>query len=907
MPEGRSRSMEETPRELFHFRTRGMTDPRGKARVLFACHPDDFDRYFEDIAGQVLKRQNCAVWYMDPREAADGVPAGDAGDESLDSFPAQLVVIPVTRKLLTEDNYAVSDVIPHAEKSRIPVLPVMEEEGLDDLFEEIFGDLQYLSPLDEDTAAVPYEAKLTNYLSEILVEDQTAAQVRESFDSYIFLSYRKKDRKYARSLMRIVHRDPRFQNTAIWYDEYLVPGENFNDEISAALKKSSVFMMAVTPNLLEKPNYVMSQEYPMALKEGKKILPVQMVKVPEDRLRQGYRGITKPVQPDTAAIGEILLEGRQSTPILPEKMSPKRKYYLGLAYLNGIDVEVHLGRAVRLITQAADAGCEEALRRITVMYREGQGVERREEAFIEWQGKLTALLERRFRRERTERTFDAYMLELFHLGIALKNADRLPEAKSCFQKAERAASGTGFRTAKTALANSWIELGDIIRDEGDPEGAQVYFRKARAAEQKVTAGSRKTDAADAYSNQANNDIKSGEAALEAGKVREAREAFERALQNAQRAVSISSGRNARTALALSLLGLGDVCKAGGQLKEAEENYRKALKIGQATEDETAAWELSHNVAIIYDKIGYVLQAERRFAEAEACFLQALEIRQKMAAGSDQVIFQEALTVSYTNLGNNAQLQKRMDAADAYFRKKLEIVQKLSGRSGSVRERHNLMISYMALGDDARMAGRLQEAFDHYQQALPICRDLAENTKAVGAARDLVSVLQRMALLEEKFGHIERARDLYGEAGQRLGSIAESFGFADDYVYAAQIFGCLADLELKTGDPEAERKARLESLRLLDQVLPKTDSGSALLMMGLSAHRLGQNLENAGRKEEAAACYRKALQGYRAADGRHGIEDLKPAMRQALMSLSQIEMSQGHASEAARLRREAEGL
>ena len=52
----------------------------------------------------------------------------------------------------------------------------------------------------------------------------------------------------------------KLQNCAIWYDEFLIPGENFNEAIEVALKKSGLFALAVTPNLVNEENYVMSTE-----------------------------------------------------------------------------------------------------------------------------------------------------------------------------------------------------------------------------------------------------------------------------------------------------------------------------------------------------------------------------------------------------------------------------------------------------------------------------------------------------------------------------------------------------------------------------------------------------------------------------------------------------------------------
>ena len=46
-------------------RTRGMNNPQGKPRVCFCCHPDDFDKYFDEISDEILSKQNCSVWYKD--------------------------------------------------------------------------------------------------------------------------------------------------------------------------------------------------------------------------------------------------------------------------------------------------------------------------------------------------------------------------------------------------------------------------------------------------------------------------------------------------------------------------------------------------------------------------------------------------------------------------------------------------------------------------------------------------------------------------------------------------------------------------------------------------------------------------------------------------------------------------
>ena len=45
------------------YKTRGMSDPKGKPKVYFSCHPADFEEAFPLISEDLLRHANCAVWY----------------------------------------------------------------------------------------------------------------------------------------------------------------------------------------------------------------------------------------------------------------------------------------------------------------------------------------------------------------------------------------------------------------------------------------------------------------------------------------------------------------------------------------------------------------------------------------------------------------------------------------------------------------------------------------------------------------------------------------------------------------------------------------------------------------------------------------------------------------------------
>ena len=69
---------------------------------------------------------------------------------------------------------------------------------------------------------------------------------------------------------------PQRDRIAVWYDTNLHPGENYSTTIATQVQSSDLFLMLVTPNVLEPNNYIARVEYPMAKNAKKSILPIVM-------------------------------------------------------------------------------------------------------------------------------------------------------------------------------------------------------------------------------------------------------------------------------------------------------------------------------------------------------------------------------------------------------------------------------------------------------------------------------------------------------------------------------------------------------------------------------------------------------------------------------------------------------
>lgn len=373
----------------FKYKTRGNSNPKGKPRVYFCCHPEDFKRYFESVSNEILAKQNCAVWYTNEAITRDE-------DFFLDLKQMQLFVMPVTTNLLCTENEALDIEFNFAIENHIPVLPLMQESGLEELFNKKCGDLQFLDKNNADITAISYDEKLQKYLESVLIGDELAEKIRAAFDAYVFLSYRKKDRKHAQELMRLIHKNEFYRDIAIWYDEFLTPGENFNNSIKEALQKSGLFVLTVTPNLVNETNYIMTTEYPMAKEEGKPILPAELVPTNREELSKKYAEIPNPTNAyNEAELSEALLESIKKMAIKENENSPEHNFFIGLAYLGGVDVEVDRERALELITGAAEAGLIEATDELYNMYLNGHGVKKDYEIATKWFHKKMDLLKER--------------------------------------------------------------------------------------------------------------------------------------------------------------------------------------------------------------------------------------------------------------------------------------------------------------------------------------------------------------------------------------------------------------------------------------------------------------------------------------------------------------------------------
>ena len=354
---------------------------RNLSRVYFSAHPADYAKYLDALAKELYRTHDCVFCF-------DSQPDAPYDENTLaDLQTMHLFVLPITTRLLTDtaQRRVLEQDLAIAKAHKIPVLPLMQEEGLEYLYNktEPLKNLQFLSPYDKSEAALPYANKLKARLDAILLDPQTAEEVRKAFPARIFLSYRKKDRKLAQNLRQIIHARNVLRDVAIWYDEFLTPGEDFNQNIRQALEGAHLFTLAVTDHLLEEGNYVIRHEYPAALELDKPVLPVEVAQTDRKKFAGTFltadqedmqNRINKLVQPMADLSSELQETVQQRLEValnhpLTENNDPHHLYQMGMAYLHGIDVEIDRERARELFLTAAKKDDVWAMTRLAEMFQ----------------------------------------------------------------------------------------------------------------------------------------------------------------------------------------------------------------------------------------------------------------------------------------------------------------------------------------------------------------------------------------------------------------------------------------------------------------------------------------------------------------------------------------------------------
>lgn len=682
------------------YRTKDRSSPYGKPKVFFTCHPEDWDTYFLPVCEDLFQFCNCAVYYNDPKG-----PGSRDEDHRIHLLRMNLLVIPVTAAFLTQSNPALEYDFRFALEHHIPILPLVQEPGLDKLFAKKCGNLQYLDKTLHSPTAIPYEEKLEQFLRSVLLNDETVSRIRAHFDGHAFLSYRKKDRRYIHELMKLIHSFPQFRDIGLWYDEYLTPGEDFNDEIEAHLNASRLFALIVTPNLVNEKNYVQEHEYPQAVERNKPVVPILYEPTDSDALRRDYPDIPDCLDPeDVAAVEDILNGVLSGIACRGNDSDPEHWYHIGLAYLTGTDVEVNHDLAVKLITAAADAGLEEAMEKLVYMYHFGQSVAPDETKALLWTQKLIALSKRKYQKSKDFDTAKLYLKRLASAALMF-NAD-------------------WGQNHALAFANDLLTLSKELCGDGNfPSGvlAAAYETSARVYDVQGL------------------DNKAADCLLAAFQIRCSlyKNAQDTSPRRLQKLIHICHQ-------------LADIYKGLQNLSGAERYYTLAIQYIDNLSKNTEVPPYRPKLAALHQDLGEVYVLREDFDRAEKEYLAALEIAKAIAAESrdDRILISH-----YHSLAELEDRRSPMGSGRKYLKEALKIAQKRDINRSTDQTQKDLASCHLKLGVSyysapaIRIRGVIRaKALPHLEKALAIYRALDQKHNRVGTKSSIQTALAALTEL-----------------------------------------------------------------------------------------------------------------------------------------------------------------
>lgn len=655
------------------------------AKVYFTCYPDDFDLYFEEISDRILEHQPCLIYYTkDMNEALS--------EEDKENVLSQmnLIVVPITQNLLSNPCRAIREDIDYAIQNNKPILPFMMQDGLETAYSSFacFCERQYITLHANDVTRINYSDKLKKYLEAILTDNETAQRVRNAFSAYVFLSYRHKDRSYANTLMRLIHKNPGCRNIAVWYDEFLTLGENFRQNIEAAMKKSVAFTLVVTPRILEepggKPNFIMSDEYKRARELEIPIFPIEMEKTDRKELLSKYKGIPPCIEPmDEKDFNTNFLNVLAQFGTHQDINEAEQDYLMGIAYLEGIDVEFDNARAVTLLTTSADNHHPEAIKKLISVYRYGQGADVNHHLALEWFRKHLTQCEKVYQKDQSDEKGIECIREFLDYAEYCREIGQVRQSIVACEKVMAIAesmcrnqpAGKINITAIEYQAIACIALGDVYElcDSGQ---AFEYHRKASELMKLIVelAGS-----GDWLFTLAVTHVKIGGWYEKHGKIVDAMHHYQKA-----RNFTVTIVNGGRTRKALRLLEVcdnryGTAFQSIGTeegLRTAFKYFMEALEIAQDLLHEYRDEEAYRDYSISLEKIGRFAMCTGNLEHALTAFEEKRTIDEKLLKKTHSYQNQRNVSITYEQLGVIHSSKGDYDTAEQWFSKCLQLRNKM---------------------------------------------------------------------------------------------------------------------------------------------------------------------------------------------------------------------------------------
>lgn len=397
--------------------------------------------------------------------------------------------------------------------------------------------------------------------------------------------------------------------------------------------------------------------------------------------------------------------------------SAQHRFFIGLAYLCGIDVEINHARAVELITSAAEENCTDATEKLVDMYLTGEGVSQNTDAAIQWQNRLVDQYRQNFLREGSPDAHKGFGTKAFRAMLRLADLQR-----DCGQTEQ------AMQTVEEALSFSENLRDEVGIREVERDTAVAHTRLGGMYKQQRSLG------------------KAAEQYIQANQIYE-RMAYELGTARARRDLSINWEH------------LGDIKRKQKEFSAAREYYQNALSLREGM---SASFASRRDRSCALTKLGNVCKDQKDFLNSRKYYAEALELDRLLFAEQKDTESQDDLAISMLKLGDNYKQTQDLEKALSFYREALMNARENVKYSSVLRYQKTLAACLEKIALASKKNGDSKTTGECFDEAVSVRQQIADRTGTPEDKHELAVCLYNRGSWLRLRSDLEKAKAIWAE-------------------------------------------------------------------------------------------------------------------------------------------------
>lgn len=333
-----------------------------------------------------------------------------------------IIVLVVTNKFLMNSttNVGLNIDFKIAKENKLIVLPILIESNLQNDFNSYVAHYHFI---DKNNST--YNQQLKEFFDKNFNVYIRLIETKNPYKGKVFISYRKKDKIQLIKLLDFISNLNYFDSLEIWYDEYLIPGEKYNEIIDESIKNCDFVLFLITENCLEKNNYIETIEYPKAVEYEKKIIPVTFNDVKMPYINEIYRGLEEIINlnENSKELEQRIRDISNLTTIFVNELTAEEMGVLAIDYLDNQKLNKNNSKRLELLFSSAKRRYYPAMYILGNLYLEGIILQKNLDKAFYWLDKSLQIVLQKFDNSYNRPEYESVIISY---GIsAAKNALQL--------------------------------------------------------------------------------------------------------------------------------------------------------------------------------------------------------------------------------------------------------------------------------------------------------------------------------------------------------------------------------------------------------------------------------------------------------------------------------------------------